>query len=218
LVDVKGADVNATESRGLAPLHVATSLGTLNASLDRGANPMAVSDDGDDWTSLMNQAHNGGVDILARLLQYPSVRASIDMPNAHGMTAHQLACDYRNEPAATPTIHLLLQAGANPHLTDRDGETPLESLRHFKPTFHTAIAYLEQVPDAEKTSLLVKARRLAVFAVTAANTAVAPSYLQGRVARGQPLPRVALTSLAGSENDEEDARKMPRRKVASSAP
>jgi len=59
-------------------------------------------------------------------------------------------------------------------------------LRHHNPTHHAAIALLEQIPDAEKTLLLAKARRLAV---AASSNTVAPSYLQGRVARGQPLPR-----------------------------
>lgn len=54
--------------------------------------------------------------------------------------------------------------------------------------------------DIQKASLLVKARRLAV----AANGTVAPSCLQGRVARGQPLPQVALMPLPDGQTDGEE--------------
>jgi len=61
---------------------------------------------------------------------------------------------------------------------------------------------LEQ--DAEKASLLVKARRLAV---AANSNAVAPSCLQARVARGQPLPRLALMPLADEDEEGDEGRK-----------
>ena len=59
--------------------------------------------------------------------------------------------------------------------------------------------------DAEKASLLVKARRLAVAA-----TGVTPSFLQNRVAQGNPLPRLLLgrvvwTPVGGDGPDEDDA-------------
>ena len=57
-----------------------------------------------------------------------------------------------------------------------------------------AIAVLEQVPDAEKTLILVKARRLAV---SADSNAAPPSYMQGRVGRGEPLPQVAVVPVTG---------------------
>jgi len=60
---------------------------------------------------------------------------------------------------------------------------------------------------AEKASLLVKARRLAV---AAHRNTVAPSCLQVRVARGQPLPWVALVPLMNgqTEGEEEEDRKL----------
>jgi len=54
---------------------------------------------------------------------------------------------------------------------------------------------------AEKASLLVKARRLAV---AAHRNTVAPSCLQVRVARGQPLPWVALVPLMNGQTEGED--------------
>jgi len=53
--------------------------------------------------------------------------------------------------------------------------------------------------DAEKASFLVKARRL----VMAATRTTPPSYLQGRVARGLPLPRVALAPATDDKDEEE---------------
>jgi hypothetical protein len=69
----------------------------------------------------------------------------------------------------------------------------LDVVRQYDPSNYALIALLEQYPvaqkDAKKASFLIKARRLALAATS--NT-VAPSCLQARVARGQPLPHVAL--------------------------
>jgi hypothetical protein len=65
---------------------------------------------------------------------------------------------------------------------------------------NTTIGLLEQAPDADKTSLLVKAR----LALTAASSTVAPSFLQHRVAKGQPLPHVELLPLTGRQNQQEE--------------
>ena len=77
------------------------------------------------------------------------------------------------------------------------------NLRRKHPLRHATIALLKQVPDAERASLLVKARRIAVATIS---NVIAPSWMQGRVARDQPLPelllrRVVLTSVTGSRNE-----------------
>ena len=90
-------------------------------------------------------------------------------------------------------------------------ETPLAYLRRHKPSFQYAtIALLEQAPDAQKSSLLVKVRRLHVITVSAASTAITPSYLRGRVVRGQPLPEVSLAPPTAdlTDQDEEGDRKL----------
>jgi len=70
------------------------------------------------------------------------------------------------------------------------------------PICHSTVALLLQaVTGDEKASLLVKARRLAIAATS---NAVAPSYLQARVTRGQPLPRVVLTPVMDDRIDEEE--------------
>jgi hypothetical protein len=61
--------------------------------------------------------------------------------------------------------------------TNRDGQTPLTYIRERHPFHHSTIALLEQaLADADKTSLLVKARRL--VAIPRTDTAT-PPYLQG---------------------------------------
>ena len=185
LLDEIGADVNARSKHGITPLHVAQSL------LDRNADPTLLANGG--MSPLMHQMINGRFDIVKRLLQDPRVRASIDMQNRHGDTALHFACRH-NETMANAMVTLLLEAGAAPILTNNDGKTPLAYLRMHHPAHHAAITLLEQALAAtETTSLLVKARRLAV---AARSNIVAPSCLQARVAQGQPLPR--MTTKAAS--------------------
>ena len=202
LLDEKGADINARASHETTPLEAAATLDILIALLDRGADPTVRSDGGS--TLLMCQAFDGRVDCVARLLQDSRVRATINVQNKYGDTALHDACFYdgENETSTTSMLHLLLQAGANPAVTNNDGETPLAVRRHRYPSRHAAIALLEQAPDAEMTSLLVKARRL----VTVSRNTVAPFYLQRRVVDGLPLPRVALAPVAAGldENEEEE--------------
>ena len=101
---------------------------------------------------------------------------------------------------------LLIQAGADPTLTMEDRLTWLPWIRRHHPSDHAAIAFLEQtLAEADKTALLVKARRLAVAAAVNSNTSVmpTPTYKQERMALGQSLPQVAHVPLMGGQEDEE---------------
>ena len=186
LLDEKGADVNAATWNGYIPIHWACSLAILNALLDRGADPTLTNDNG--TSPLMWQASEGDIGIMAHLLQDPRVRATVNLQNGDGDTALHWACESKDETSATFIVHLLLQAGCDPTLTDNYGMTPLVYLQQEYPSYHAAIALLEHAPDAEKASLLVKVRRLAAVS----RNAEAPSYLHGCVARGQPLLWVQL--------------------------
>lgn len=95
-------------------------------------------------------------------------------------------------------IHLVLQAGTNLLIKDKTGKTPLAYFQSERPSYLTAIAFLEQVPDAEKAHLIIKARRLVVAATS---TRVVPLCLQRRIARGQPLPCVALLPETDGRNE-----------------
>ena len=137
----------------------------------------------------MVQAYVGNLGCVARLPQDTRVRATVDFQDKDGDTALHNACtfdEYKNKSPAM--VHHLLQAGANPFLTNKHGLTPLSLLQQRWPSYRGAIALLEQAPDAQKASVLVKARRL--FVISTSNAA--PFYLQGRVVRRQPLPSVTL--------------------------
>lgn len=92
-------------------------------------------------------------------------------------------------------VRRLLEAGANPTLLMPDQrnqrwktpETPSEFPRRTDPRHAAIIACLEEAPDAERVSILIKIRRLAVPCLNSV-----PSYLQDRMAKGQSLPTVAL--------------------------
>jgi len=177
-----------------AVLHHARSLDILNALMDRGADPCAADRAG--VPPLMRHVHDRSVEIVARLLQDPRVRATVNMQSKNGSTALHYACDsISEEEEAAREAHLLLQADAKPTIPDNKGETPLDHLRQHQPNRHALIALLEQAPDAEKASLLIKTRRLSV---AANSNVVAPSCLQAR------LPSVTLAPPTDGQNDGED--------------
>lgn len=201
LLNEKGADVNAKAYCGNTALFSAASLEVLNALLDRGADPIALSNHG--TTPLMHYVSGRRrYGMVNRLLQDPRVRATSDMQDQNGNTALHYACLSTTESCAGE-IPNLLPAGANSALTNNQGKTPLASIRLVRPRRWAAIRYLEQAPDAEKTWVLVKARRLVITAASSTT----PSYLQGRVTRGEPLPCVELMPVESSHTegaDEED--------------
>ena len=65
--------------------------------------------------------------------------------------------------------------------------------------------------NTEKWSLLVKVRRLVV---ATSSTATAPSYVQGRLARGEPLPRLALAAVSGANKKTKERRHKLRSMLA----
>ena len=200
LLDEKGAGVNARSGDGRTSLHVAPSLDVLNAFLDRGGDPNLLNCRG--VSALMQHTFFGQVRLVKRLLQDPRVRASVDVQMCCDRTALYLACGYWHEGTATSITRLLLQAGADPTIASNIDGTPLAYLRQRYPTYHSSIVLLEQaLAAAAKTSVLVSAR-LTLAANSGA--AMTPSCLQGRAARGEPLPRLALAPVA---SDEEEGRK-----------
>jgi ankyrin repeat protein len=198
LLDEKGADVNGTVASGITPLHAAISPDIITALLDRGADP-TLQHISIGSVPLLMQSYFGIVNNMARLLQDPRVRANVNSQAHSGLTALHCAClSNSHETSVTSIILLLLQAGCNPNLANNAGEMPLHILRTRHPSYRDAIALLEQFPDtekdAEKASLLVKARRLTI--APASNTVV-PSCLRARVAGCQPLAHVELVRVTG---------------------
>lgn len=184
LLDEKGADVNARWAGGRTALMFARCPDIISALLARGADPTLTEDKG--WTSLIAQVSTGHANAVARLLEEPRVRATIDMQHNTGWTALHCACSLhgRGDGSLAATMaHVLLQAGANPNITNNSSLTPVRMIGQLY-QHHHIITVLRLVPDAEKAALLVKARRLVVAA--AGTHGVVPSSLQRRLAQGQP--------------------------------
>lgn len=145
---------------------------------------------------------------MALLLQDSRVRAIVNVRSKHGYTALRHASFRQRQRHVLSLVLLFLRAGANPALADGKGGAPFAWLRREVPSLHTAVSLLEEsiAGGAEKISLLIKARCLITFATS---TRAMPSYLQGRVARGQDLPHVALLPVVGGHDDEaEESRKL----------
>lgn len=193
-LDERGADVNAATSQGATPVHGAFTLDLLKALLDRGADPSKLDRHG--ITALMSQATLGEDGAIARLLEDPRIRAILNVRNVPGDTALYWACTHKSDEQQHAQVLLLLQAGADASIKGKKKETPLKMLLRLHPSHRITIALLEEALDAEKTALLIKARCL----VKVASTAAPPSYLHSRVTRGQPLPHVAQTPVAGGSN------------------
>ena len=195
--------MNAASSDRFTCLQGIRSLDILTVLLDRGGDPTWVSRG--PWTPLICQVAHGSVELVARLLQDPRVQAAVDEEGREGKSALHWACCKKDKEITLVLVRLLLQAGANPALTNDKGATPWTYMSHARPTHHATIALLEQFPhtqkDAEKASLLVKARR---FAIAANSNTVAPSCLQARVARGRPLPCIALMRMTAGQNENEE--------------
>jgi hypothetical protein len=204
-----GAEVDATSIArplfadsfdSLTALHGADPFDILITLLDCGANPTLL--DGLGQSLLIKHAGSGNIQSVVRLLQDPRVRATINRRGLWGQTALHCACQVLTDYNRDCIVHLLLRAGANPFLTEKNGKTPVACLRML-PSNHATIslaALLAQAPNAEKASLLVKARRLVIAATS---SVVMPSYLRERVLRGKPLPRAILAPvLIGYNGDE----------------
>ena len=72
-------------------LHKARTVDIITELLDRGADPVRRHYD-NPWTPLMSHSRDGFVDGVARLLQDPRVRATINLQNCDGRTALHIAC------------------------------------------------------------------------------------------------------------------------------
>ena len=83
-------------------------------------------------------------------------------------------------------------------------------MQESHPSNQAAIALLEQVPEAEKTALIVKARCLAV---AVRSNIVAPSCVQDRLTRDELLPCLALVPVTDGHDGDEDEEARGLRKM-----
>ncbi|XP_066483559.1 protein phosphatase 1 regulatory subunit 12C isoform X2 [Tiliqua scincoides] len=147
-----GANVNQADNEGWTPLHVAASCGYIEIAqylLDHGANIAAVNSDGDVpldiaeadnmETLLRSEIGKRGVDVevakreeeevmLRDARQWLNAGKISDEPHSKtGATALHVAA----AKGYVEVMRLLLQAGYNPSVQDRDGWTPLHAAAHW---------------------------------------------------------------------------------------
>jgi uncharacterized protein len=118
----EGAQVNLRDPNGCTALDLACVLGHLGAVslfLAHGADAGAA-EPGCGMTPLMAACHEGHKDIVALLLAHGC--GDIDRHDAYGLTALHFASSTEDHAGV---VRELLGAGADPHVVNRDGETPL---------------------------------------------------------------------------------------------
>ena len=133
-----GADVNAMDNISDSPYLYAGAEGRLEIlrmTLDHGADLTSVNRYG--GTALIPAAHHGHVETVRVLLQ---TATNIDHVNHLGWTALLEAVILGDGgPVHTQIVKLLLEAGADAGIADKDGITPL---MHAKNNGYTEIAKL----------------------------------------------------------------------------
>lgn len=161
----RGVDANGRTSNGSTAIHHAIDADVLGFLMDRGAEPVVRNDKG--WTPLMHHVRAGRPECVARLLDDPRVRASIDAvvegDDFHGFSALHLACCFNN---ITPTAKLailrhLLVAGADPTLPNAYGHNSLQILQEHPPVEPLDLALVKEAIDAERAACLIKTRQVA---------------------------------------------------------
>jgi len=181
----RGVDVNGRTGNGSTAIHHAHNEEVLGFLLGGGAEPVVWNDKG--WLPLMHHVQAGRSECVARLLEDPRVRASIDTvvrgEDFEGFSALHLACWHNN---VTPTAKLailrhLLEAGADPTLPNE----PLE------------VALIEEAMDGQRAASLIKARRV----VVGAGRSEAQQFIKrARLGRGEGLPSIELDTEDEGEN------------------
>ena len=125
LID-QGARVNHVGSRARTALHVACFDGKEELAqllLERGADPALVDEDGE--TAVNGACFHGRVGVVGCLLRHGG--SPIDLPDRLGYTPlHSAALEGYLE-----VVNLVIQAGADPTISQRDGTTPLTSARKY---------------------------------------------------------------------------------------
>ncbi len=219
LIEHRGQhDMDFTDDDGRTALHHASRgspLSVMQALAVAGANLAALAQDG--WTPLIVAAANNHANIVAFLLQQPTVKATIDAVTTDHETALSIAsCEGR-----LSIVQLLLDAGADPTLP----AGPNSPLNRATARGHHDVAALLRTAIAEpqRARSLLKARALldAALAVPKARSdsadegepqalqqqqeeaiAAAPAYLKGRVAEGRELPAVVAVDDSNDEQEE----------------
>jgi uncharacterized protein len=141
-----GADVNVQDRTQQSAFLIATSEGSvelLRLTLDAGADVRRL--DSFNGTGLIRAADRGHVEVIRELLR---TDIDVDHVNRLGWTALLEAIILGDGgPRHTEVARLLVEAGANVNLADRDGVTPLA---HARRRGHTNIVALLEAAGARE--------------------------------------------------------------------
>jgi uncharacterized protein len=125
----RGANANARDMQGFDILTLAAvnnDMQLLKLALDNGANPRLVTGPLD-GTALISAAHLGHVEIVRALID---AKAPLDNVNRMGWTALLIAVVLgNNSKNHIETVDLLVKAGADTGIKDRQGATALDHAR-----------------------------------------------------------------------------------------
>jgi hypothetical protein len=175
-------------------------------------------------TPLVAAALHGATECVEMLLARGGKALELDAQTEDGYTA----LHYAASRARTDIIQTLVQAGADPTMRDRNGETPLDSAHSVRRTLLEAAIAEPQRPRAllKARALLDNAhkirhilsggddgqrpqqgqgqgpapRRKRTRAESQCKAlAVTPAYFKGRVAKGRKLPRVEVVVAEGKD-------------------
>jgi len=136
-----GAEINFYDRLGWTALHEASDYGHLDMAkmlVSREADPTIISTDR--WTPLMAAADSGHVAVARCLSRKRAVRATtttIDVQKRGKQTALWVASSWEH----LEIMKLLVEAGANPMMGDKKGQTP-RVIAHFN-GHHQCIELLE---------------------------------------------------------------------------
>lgn len=161
LIDEQGADVNYPPTWGISKraLRLAGSPELESALMDRGADSGSCnSRDSSDWTALMSLVKREKPACVARLLEYPAGRATMNVREGHeGYTALHMLCEmYHNEEGRDAMIETLLTAGASTAIKDARGKLARDNLLRES---SKGCARLKEADDSGATAMLVLARQ-----------------------------------------------------------
>lgn len=161
LIDTRGANVDDQNASGRTALFTATDTRTVDALLQREANPLVRDNNG--ATALMWHAYEGRHNIVMSLLWDLRVIEAVDAQASNmlweGFSALHIVCKARNvKHVRLSLIEQLLRAGANPQLRNDKGDIPLDVLRRHHSYCKESIFLLKRATNNDRTYILSRAR------------------------------------------------------------
>ena len=124
------SDVNAADSRGVRPIHLAATLceKRIRRLLIEGADPDVLTVEGQSLLHTASRARQSNiVGLLIDLYVSRDLSRLIDHVDKDGRTALHYAC----RSGRVESVRILLNAGADPNSTDHKGMSPLDACSEF---------------------------------------------------------------------------------------